>query len=196
MLDIDHTDDFFFSHDRHGDKGLMAVFWKVMKKLEPWIVVRITRNHDARSFLSDPPGDALPQPDRDTANQFRMRVLRGSKNEFVLAIRQEIEKAGIRFGDFDDHFDDMFENGFEIKLVADRRRDPMEHIDFARFFPQSLLEVSQRWRACRRHKRVTFVHGPFDGQDDCLADDRATVGSHDRACAETTLHKSAARLAE
>ena len=88
MLDIDHADHFFFGHDRYGDKGLMAVFWKVMKKLEPWIVVRITRNHDARSFLSDPPGDALSQTDRDAANQFRMRVLRGSKNEFVLAIRQ------------------------------------------------------------------------------------------------------------
>ncbi len=40
----------------------MAVFRKVMKELETWIVARITRNHDARSFLSNPPGDALSQP--------------------------------------------------------------------------------------------------------------------------------------
>ena len=111
MLDIDHADHFFFGHDRYGDKGLMAVFWKVMKKLESWIVVRITRNHDARPFLSDPPGDTLPQPDRDTSDQFRVRVLRSSKNEFVLAVRQEVQEAGIRLGHFDDNFDDMFENG-------------------------------------------------------------------------------------
>jgi hypothetical protein len=33
MLDIDHADHFFFGHDRYGDRGLMAVFLKVMKKL-------------------------------------------------------------------------------------------------------------------------------------------------------------------
>lgn len=112
---------------------MIAVFRKVVKKLEPWIVVRITLDHDARAFLSDPPGDAFPQTDRNAADQFRMRIFRGSQNEFVLAIRQEIEEAGIRLGDFDDDFDDMFENRFEIQLVADRRRDPMEDIGFARF---------------------------------------------------------------
>jgi len=39
-----------------------------MEKFESWIVVRIAGNHDARSFLRDPPSDALSQPDRDAAN--------------------------------------------------------------------------------------------------------------------------------
>src|SRR6185295_14556283 len=120
MLDIDHANYFFLGHDWDRDEGLIAVFRKVMKELEPWIVVRITRNHDARPFLSDPPGDTLSQTDRNAANQFRMRVFRSSKNEFVLAVRQEVQKAGIRLGHFDDDFDDMFENGFEIQLIADR----------------------------------------------------------------------------
>ena len=196
MLNIDHADHFFFGHDRYGNKGLMAVFRKVMKKLEPWIVARITRNHDARSFLSDPPGDPLSQTDCDATDQFRMRVLRGSKNEFVLAIRQEVEKAGIRLGDFDDDFDNMFKNGFEIQLVADRRRDPMQHIGFACFFTQGLLEMSHGWRTFGRHNMLIFAHGPFDEQDAGLADGHSTVGFHDRACSETTLHRPAARLAE
>jgi hypothetical protein len=45
----------------------------------------------------------------------------------------------------------MFENGFEIQLVADRLRDQMEHIDFARFFPQGLLKVRHRRRVFGRH---------------------------------------------
>ena len=90
----------------------------------------------------------------------------------------------------------MFENGFEIQLVADRRRDPMEHIGFACFFPQSLLEVNHGWRVFGRHNVITFVRGLFDGQDACLADGHLTVGSHDRACSETTLHRPAARWAE
>ena len=80
-----------------------------------------------------------------------MRIFRRSKNEFVLTVRQKVQKAGIRLRHFDDDVDDMFENGFEIQLVADRRRDPMEDIDFARFFPQCLLQRRHRRRAFHRH---------------------------------------------
>ena len=90
MLHVDHADDFLFGHDRHRNEGLMPIFRKVMKKFEAGIVARITGNDDARPFLRHPPRNAFPQPDRDASDQFGMRILRSSKNEFVLAVRQEI----------------------------------------------------------------------------------------------------------
>jgi hypothetical protein len=69
-------------------------------------------------------------------------ILRRTQDELISPIRQEIQETGIGFGDLYYHFENMFQDRFEIERVADRIGNSMQDIDLARFFSQGLFELS------------------------------------------------------
>jgi hypothetical protein len=64
-----------------------------VKKLKTRIVSSALRNRDGFKMLSDPSGNSLPHAEFQAIDDFRMRVLRSSKDKFIAF--EYIDEAGV-----------------------------------------------------------------------------------------------------
>ncbi len=104
MLEIDHADYSIADNHGRGQEGLESVLRKIAEKLEPRIMVGFAANGEQAPLPSDPTGESFVEAEPDLANGIGVGSFGGAEDE--LALRDQVEKAGVgmgKFGDLSDH---------------------------------------------------------------------------------------------
>ena len=126
VLQIDDTDHSAPAHQGHGEKSLIAVFGKFVKKLEARIVRGVLRDGHRFAVLRDPSRDSLPDAQFQTIDHFRMWILRRPQDEFIAF--EHIDEAGIALHKRGRKIDNPGKNFVEIVGRVQTDRNFMQYV--------------------------------------------------------------------
>src|SRR6266540_7011107 len=116
-----------------------------MEHFEPGVITGIAGNGDRAPLLGHPAGDPLPQSQPDMSDEFGMGIFRGPENEFIPSRVQQVNEAGIRFGDFNGNVHDIMQDRIEIQIAADRLADSMQDLGFPSLVTERPPKSSERF---------------------------------------------------
>jgi hypothetical protein len=118
MLQVDHPYNPTAAHQRHGQKGFVAIFGELMEELKARIGCGFFCNRHRLAMLRYPPRNALPYAQFQPVHNFRMLILGGPKDEFL--VLENIDQAGVALHQRGSEFD----HAGQHFVKAIRRRQP------------------------------------------------------------------------
>jgi hypothetical protein len=126
VLKIDDTDDTPAAHDGNGEKRFIAIFRKLVKKLEAGILRSIFWNRDGLKMFRDPSCDSLPHAELQAIDNIRMGILGGAQNEIVSF--ENINQARVALHQSGSKLDDAAKNFVKSVGSVEANADFMEYI--------------------------------------------------------------------
>ena len=124
--------------DRGRQECLVPVFRQVVEELETRVLAGVPRNGHGLGFPGHPPGDPLPDLERDVSDDAGMRVLRGAQDQALLGFVQQVDETRVPARDLDHEIDDLAQHLVQIQTAAYRLADLVEDPQFVAREIQSL----------------------------------------------------------
>jgi len=128
-LEIDDADEFAAAENGNGEECFVAIFGEFAEGAEARVLVGVIADGDGNFMLGDPAGDAAADLELEAIDNFGVRIFGGTKDEFV--VLEDIDEAGVEFGDDGDEVDDLAEDFVKRIGGGEAAADFVEKIDFA-----------------------------------------------------------------
>jgi len=108
VLQVDGAHYASAAHERHREKGLVAVFGEFVEELEARVVRGFFGDGDGRVVFGNPSGDALTDAKFEAIDDIGMRVFGCAEDEMLTL--QYVNQAGIAFHEAGCEFDYLIQN--------------------------------------------------------------------------------------
>ena len=125
-LEIDDADEFVSAENGHGEKGFEAILWEFAEGEEARILEGVPADGDGEFVFGDPSGYAVADLQLEAVDYFGVGIFGGAQDEFV--VFENVDEAGIEFGDDGDEVDDFAKDFVERIGGGEAAADFVEQI--------------------------------------------------------------------
>ena len=93
VLHVDDADGAAAAEEGDREERFVAIFGKFVEELEARVLRGVAGDGDGLEVLGDPSGDALAEMELEAVEDFGVRILGGTEDEFF--VLQHVDEAGI-----------------------------------------------------------------------------------------------------
>jgi hypothetical protein len=151
-LEIDDADKFVSTENGNREKGFEAILWKFAEGKEARIFEGVAADGDGKFVFGDPPGDTVADLKLEAIHDLGVRIFGGAEDELVFF--ENIDEAGIKFGDDGDEVDYFAENFMERIGGGEAAANFVEKVHLPGVAVQYGVAISHRFNVAGRGNEV------------------------------------------
>jgi hypothetical protein len=146
-LKIDDADQFAAAENGNGEEGFVAILGEVAKGAKARVLVSIAADGHGNFVFGDPAGDAVANLEFKAIDDGGVGIFGGAEHE--LGAFENVDKAGIEFGDDGDEVDDFAENFMEWIGSGETAADFVKELDVAGVAFNQSVEITHGIKLAR-----------------------------------------------
>ena len=127
VLQVDYTHDAAAAHQWHRQERFVTVFGQLVEKLKARIVRGLLGNGNRLAMFRYPSCNALSDAKFQPVDNFRMRILRGTKDKFVAL--KDVDQAGVALDQRRSEFNHAVQNFVKSVRAAKSDADFVKYVN-------------------------------------------------------------------